>query len=201
MSVPRSCPIPSSISSSLAKFHTTCPRQSRFTDYHPLDTKRVTCTHVDKRTAHKQYTHWLSRMSHCEIIPRGSILLTGFPSSSEPHRQTKCILQYANTVFLQWIKKLMFRIVQTHLLISPVFLVIHVWAMRIFSFPLSHTLSALRCLSVMYWFPWRWGIGTCLSVWPCWDWPQVFCVSCVKMFKVHEQVWQSDVIKMWKSKC
>lgn len=30
-----------------AKFHTTCPRQSRFTDYHPLHAKPITQTHVD----------------------------------------------------------------------------------------------------------------------------------------------------------
>lgn len=30
------------LSSLLAKFHTTCPKQRRFTDYHPFDAKRIT---------------------------------------------------------------------------------------------------------------------------------------------------------------
>ena len=46
-----------SVSFLLAKFHTTCPRQSRFTDYHPLNAKHITRTHVDGKLHSDTRTH------------------------------------------------------------------------------------------------------------------------------------------------
>lgn len=46
-----------SLSCLLAKFHTTCPRQSRFTDYYPLDAKCITRMHVDGKLHSDTCTH------------------------------------------------------------------------------------------------------------------------------------------------
>lgn len=46
----------------LAKFHTTCPRQSRFTDYHPLYAKRITHKHTCRWKASLGETHTLPGM-------------------------------------------------------------------------------------------------------------------------------------------
>lgn len=42
VAVTPSFPSRPALSSLLAKFHTTCPKQRRFTDYHPFDAKRIT---------------------------------------------------------------------------------------------------------------------------------------------------------------
>lgn len=69
----------------LAKFHTTCPRQSRFTDYHPLDAKIITCTHVDgkpRSDTHAQTPTHTPRHAVPRWLSLGELILQGFPCLS-----------------------------------------------------------------------------------------------------------------------
>lgn len=65
------------LSSLLAKFHTTCPKQRRFTDYHPFDAKRITragsfaqmCRHTSAQQGMQCHAGWPCVSSSCRVFP------------------------------------------------------------------------------------------------------------------------------------